>query len=38
MTTRAAAKATVNGIQSIKRRGNSEVKSLQELHAEITEA
>jgi carbamoyl-phosphate synthase large subunit len=37
MTTMAAAKATVNGIQSIKRRGNSEVKSLQELHGEITE-
>ena len=36
MTTMAAAKATVNGIQSIKKRGNSEVKSLQELHAEIT--
>ena len=37
MTTMAAAKATVNGIQSIKKRGNSEVKSLQELHAEITD-
>lgn len=35
MTTMAAAKATVNGIESIKKRGNSEVKSLQELHAEI---
>ena len=37
MTTMAAAKATVSGIQSIKKRGNSEVKSLQELHAEISE-
>ena len=37
MTTMAAAKATVNGIQSIRKRGNSEVKSLQELHAEITD-
>ncbi len=37
MTTMAAAKATVNGIASIKKRGNSEVKSLQEYHAEITE-
>lgn len=37
MTTMAAAKATVNGIASIRKRGNSEVKSLQEYHAEITE-
>ncbi len=37
MTTIAAAKATINGICSIKKRGNSEVKSLQELHAEITD-
>ena len=37
ITTIAAAKATISGIESIKKRGNSEVKSLQELHAEITE-
>ena len=35
MTTMAAAKATVSGIKTIKERGNSEVKSLQELHASI---
>ena len=35
MTTMAAAKATVNGIKTIKERGNSEVKSLQSLHAQI---
>jgi len=36
MTTMAAAKATVSGIKAIKERGNSEVKSLQELHASIS--
>ena len=35
MTTIAEAKATAGGIKSIKRNGSSEVKSLQELHAEI---
>ena len=35
MTTMAAAKATVSGIKTIKERGNSEVKSLQELHSLI---
>ena len=35
MTTMAAAKATVDGIHYIKENGNSEVKSLQELHSEI---
>ena len=35
MTTIAAAKATISGIKTIKERGNSEVKSIQELHAEI---
>ena len=37
MTTMAAAKATASGIHTIKTRGNSEVKSLQELHATITD-
>lgn len=37
MTTMAAAKATVSGIKTIKERGNSEVKSLQELHASISD-
>ena len=37
MTTMAAAKATVNGIKTIKERGNSEVKSLQSLHAQIAD-
>ena len=37
MTTMAAAKATASGINTIKERGNSEVKSLQELHAEIND-
>ena len=37
ITTIAAAKATISGIESITKRGNSEVQSLQELHAEITE-
>ena len=35
MTTMAAAKATVDGIHYVKTNGNSEVKSLQELHSEI---
>jgi carbamoyl-phosphate synthase large subunit len=35
MTTIAAAKATVSGIKSVKKYGNSGVKSIQELHAEI---
>ena len=35
MTTMAAAKATVDGISYVKENGNSEVKSLQELHSEI---
>ncbi len=35
MTTIAAAQATIAGIKSIKKHGNSEVKSLQELHSEI---
>ena len=35
MTTIAAAKATISGIKTIKEHGNSNVKSLQELHAEI---
>ena len=35
MTTLAAAKATVSGIKSMKKQGCGEVKSLQELHAEI---
>ncbi len=35
MTTMAAAKATAEGIRHIKAHGNSTVKSLQELHAEI---
>ena len=34
-TTMAAAKATAEGIRHIKENGNSEVKSLQELHSEI---
>ena len=37
ITTMAAAKATASGINTIKERGNSEVKSLQELHAQISE-
>ena len=37
MTTMAAAKATASGINTIKERGNSEVKSIQELHAEIND-
>lgn len=35
MTTMAAAKATVSGIQSMNKPGCGEVKSLQELHSEI---
>ena len=35
MTTMAATKATVSGIQSLKKPGCGEVKSLQELHSEI---
>ena len=35
MTTMAAAKATVSGIQSLKKPGCGEVKSLQELHSKI---
>ncbi len=35
MTTIAAAKATASGIRYVKEHGNSEVKSLQELHSEI---
>ena len=35
MTTMAAAKATIDGIHYVKENGNSEVKSLQELHSEI---
>ena len=38
MTTIAAAKATISGIKSMKKPGCGSVKSLQELHAEITEA
>lgn len=35
MTTIAEAKATISGIKAIKKHGNSNVRSLQELHAEI---
>ena len=35
MTTIAAAKATAEGIAYLRTHGNSEVKSLQELHSEI---
>ena len=35
MTTIAAAKASAEGIHYAKQHGNSEVKSLQELHSEI---
>ncbi len=37
MTTIAAAKATASGIQYVKTHGDSDVRSLQELHAEIRE-
>ena len=36
-TTMAAAKATVAGIKNVQQNGNTEVKSLQELHSEIKE-
>ncbi len=35
MTTMAAAKATVSGIQSLKKHGSSEVQSLQQLHSTL---
>ena len=35
MTTMAAAKATISGIKTLKEHGGSQVKSLQELHAQI---
>ena len=35
MTTMAAAKASASGISYVRKYGSSEVKSLQELHAEI---
>lgn len=35
MTTMAAAKATAKGIRYVKNHGDSEVKSLQEMHGEI---
>ena len=35
MTTMAEAKATISGIQSLKKPGCGEVRSLQELHSEI---
>ena len=35
MTTIAAAKATAKGIHNVKKYGQDEVKSLQELHSEI---
>ena len=38
MTTMAAAKATAEGIRHIKEHGDSDVKSLQELHSEIHDA
>jgi carbamoyl-phosphate synthase large subunit len=37
MTTMAAAYATVSGIKSMKMQGSGQIKSLQELHAEITD-
>ena len=37
MTTMAAAKATAAGIKAVKEKGAFPVKSLQELHASITE-
>ena len=37
MTTAAAAKATAKGIRYVKKSGNQGIKSLQELHGEITE-
>ncbi|MCC8052154.1 MAG: carbamoyl-phosphate synthase large subunit [Clostridiales bacterium] len=38
MTTMAAARVTAQGIKYVKEHGNGEVKSLQEIHGEITEA
>ena len=38
MTTIAAARATAKGIRYVKEHGNGEVKPLQQLHSEITEA
>ena len=38
ITTMAAAKATVTGIKTIRKRGSSEIKSLQELHAMVHDA
>ena len=38
MTTVAAAKATADGIHYLRKHGNSQVKSLQELHSEIHDA
>ncbi len=38
MTTMAAARVTAQGIKYVKEHGNGEVKSLQEIHSEITEA
>ena len=35
MTTAAAARATAKGIQSVRKHGNREIKSLQQLHSEI---
>lgn len=37
VTTMAAAKAAASGIRAIKKNGNSEVKSIQEIHSEITD-
>ena len=37
MTTMAAAKAAANGILAVKKHGSKEVKSLQEIHGEITD-
>ena len=37
MTTMAAARATAKGIKYVKEHGNGDVKSLQELHSEITD-
>ena len=36
MTTIAAARATAKGIKYVKEHGNGEVKSIQELHSEIS--
>ena len=37
MTTIAAAKATIKGILYVQKHGNGEVKSLQQIHEEITD-